>query len=219
MEERHSLALDRARGRAPWRPPSRTGARWCSAGAASWARILGAGAGVMGVVLAFPLLRSLGPQPKKTFDTTDWRTGLLPRRPRRQAGPPGRPRGGRRAHGVPRGLRRGLGRPDHADPRPRPTRHRHPARARDLGAQGVPGVLQDVHPRRMPGGPVRGGDPAVAVPVPPVAVRRRDGRQPGVRARPPSAAAASPHIDSAGLPAWPRPATTSPSGPGFWERS
>ncbi len=37
--------------------------------------ILGAGAGVMGVVLAFPLLRSLGPQPKKTFDTTDWHTG------------------------------------------------------------------------------------------------------------------------------------------------
>ncbi|HEY5026134.1 MAG TPA: Rieske 2Fe-2S domain-containing protein [Acidimicrobiales bacterium] len=37
--------------------------------------ILGAGAGVMGVVLTFPLLRSLGPQPKKTFDTTDWRQG------------------------------------------------------------------------------------------------------------------------------------------------
>lgn len=37
--------------------------------------ILGAGAGVMGVVLAFPLLRSLGPQPKKSLDTTDWRAG------------------------------------------------------------------------------------------------------------------------------------------------
>jgi ubiquinol-cytochrome c reductase iron-sulfur subunit len=37
--------------------------------------ILGAGAGVMGVVITFPLIRSLGPQPKKTFDTTDWRTG------------------------------------------------------------------------------------------------------------------------------------------------
>jgi len=37
--------------------------------------ILAAGAGVMGVVLAFPLLRSLGPQPKKTFETTDWRPG------------------------------------------------------------------------------------------------------------------------------------------------
>ncbi len=37
--------------------------------------ILGAGAAVMGVVITFPLLRSLGPQPKKTFDTTNWRTG------------------------------------------------------------------------------------------------------------------------------------------------
>jgi ubiquinol-cytochrome c reductase iron-sulfur subunit len=37
--------------------------------------ILGAGAAVMGIVITFPLLRSLGPQPKKTFETTDWRTG------------------------------------------------------------------------------------------------------------------------------------------------
>ncbi|HVA02457.1 MAG TPA: ubiquinol-cytochrome c reductase iron-sulfur subunit [Acidimicrobiales bacterium] len=37
--------------------------------------ILGAGAGVMGVVITFPLIRSLGPQPKKTFDTTNWRSG------------------------------------------------------------------------------------------------------------------------------------------------
>src|SRR6202035_5304155 len=37
--------------------------------------ILGAGAGVMGVVLTFPLLRSLGPTPKKSLDVTDWRSG------------------------------------------------------------------------------------------------------------------------------------------------
>jgi quinol---cytochrome c reductase iron-sulfur subunit len=37
--------------------------------------ILGAGAGVMGVVLTFPLIRSLGPQPKKSLDVTDWRSG------------------------------------------------------------------------------------------------------------------------------------------------
>ena len=36
--------------------------------------ILGAGAAVMGVVLAFPL-RSLGPQPKKSLLLTDWRSG------------------------------------------------------------------------------------------------------------------------------------------------
>lgn len=39
--------------------------------------ILGAGAGIMGIVLAFPLLRSLGTVPKDTFDHTNWRTGSL----------------------------------------------------------------------------------------------------------------------------------------------
>ena len=34
--------------------------------------ILGAGAGVMGIVLAFPLVRSLGPQPKKLLEVTNW---------------------------------------------------------------------------------------------------------------------------------------------------
>ncbi|HUY21850.1 MAG TPA: Rieske 2Fe-2S domain-containing protein [Acidimicrobiales bacterium] len=51
--------------------------------------ILGAGAGVMGIVLAFPLLRSLGPQPKKSLDTTNWTKGIqlvdLDERPIHQA--------------------------------------------------------------------------------------------------------------------------------------
>ncbi len=38
--------------------------------------IMGAGAGVMGIVLAFPLLRSLGPQPGKALEGTDWRSGM-----------------------------------------------------------------------------------------------------------------------------------------------
>ncbi len=38
--------------------------------------ILGAGAGVMGIVLAFPLIRSLGPQPKKLLDVTNWALGI-----------------------------------------------------------------------------------------------------------------------------------------------
>ncbi|MHB8681025.1 MAG: QcrA and Rieske domain-containing protein [Acidimicrobiales bacterium] len=38
--------------------------------------LLGAGAGVMGIVLAFPLLRSLGPQPKKGLETTNWKSGM-----------------------------------------------------------------------------------------------------------------------------------------------
>jgi len=37
--------------------------------------ILGAGATVMGVVLGFPLIRSLGPTPKKILDVTNWKTG------------------------------------------------------------------------------------------------------------------------------------------------
>jgi ubiquinol-cytochrome c reductase iron-sulfur subunit len=38
-------------------------------------KILGAAGGVFGIVAAFPLLRSLGPLPKKLFYTTPWRSG------------------------------------------------------------------------------------------------------------------------------------------------
>jgi ubiquinol-cytochrome c reductase iron-sulfur subunit len=38
--------------------------------------LLAAGSGLVGIVLAFPLIRSLGPQPKKTFDGTNWRAGV-----------------------------------------------------------------------------------------------------------------------------------------------
>jgi ubiquinol-cytochrome c reductase iron-sulfur subunit len=37
--------------------------------------LLGAGAGVMGIVLAFPLIRSLGPQPGKSLAVNNWRPG------------------------------------------------------------------------------------------------------------------------------------------------
>jgi ubiquinol-cytochrome c reductase iron-sulfur subunit len=37
--------------------------------------LLGAGMGVFGIVAAFPLLRSLGPLPKKTLDQTNWKRG------------------------------------------------------------------------------------------------------------------------------------------------
>ncbi|MGA2036488.1 MAG: Rieske 2Fe-2S domain-containing protein [Acidimicrobiales bacterium] len=38
--------------------------------------LLGTGAGVMGIVLAFPVIRSLGPkQPGKALDVTDWKAG------------------------------------------------------------------------------------------------------------------------------------------------
>jgi ubiquinol-cytochrome c reductase iron-sulfur subunit len=37
--------------------------------------ILAAGGGAMTIVLGFPLLRSLGPQPKNTLEVTNWRAG------------------------------------------------------------------------------------------------------------------------------------------------
>ena len=95
------------------------------------------GSTAMGIVLLFPLLRSLGPKPAKsekthgpTADslfTTNWRKGsqlvtVDGRKVTRR-----RPRRGRRAHRLPPGLRRLLARPGHPDPpgqqdRRRPTR-------------------------------------------------------------------------------------------------
>jgi ubiquinol-cytochrome c reductase iron-sulfur subunit len=37
--------------------------------------LLAAGSGIMGIVLVFPLLRSLGPKPGKTLDRTNWKAG------------------------------------------------------------------------------------------------------------------------------------------------
>jgi ubiquinol-cytochrome c reductase iron-sulfur subunit len=39
--------------------------------------LFAAGAGLMGIVLAFPLIRSLGPLPKDEFDVSDWRAGTV----------------------------------------------------------------------------------------------------------------------------------------------
>ncbi|HXX91620.1 MAG TPA: Rieske 2Fe-2S domain-containing protein [Acidimicrobiales bacterium] len=38
--------------------------------------LLAAGAAIMGVVLAFPLVRSLGPKPGASLQTTDWKAGM-----------------------------------------------------------------------------------------------------------------------------------------------
>jgi ubiquinol-cytochrome c reductase iron-sulfur subunit len=38
--------------------------------------LLAAGSGIMGIVLAFPLLRSLGPTPGKSLETTNWKAGI-----------------------------------------------------------------------------------------------------------------------------------------------
>jgi ubiquinol-cytochrome c reductase iron-sulfur subunit len=39
--------------------------------------LLASGAGIMGIVLAFPLLRSLGPLPKDAYDVSDWKAGTV----------------------------------------------------------------------------------------------------------------------------------------------
>lgn len=39
--------------------------------------LFAAGAGIMGIVLAFPLLRSLGPLPKDELDVSNWRAGTV----------------------------------------------------------------------------------------------------------------------------------------------
>lgn len=75
VEERHPLAASQAerdalgaaivdRGRLVFRRRGFLGG------------LLGLGGAVMGVVLAFPAIRSLGPLPKKTFDHTHWRRGV-----------------------------------------------------------------------------------------------------------------------------------------------
>jgi ubiquinol-cytochrome c reductase iron-sulfur subunit len=39
--------------------------------------LFAAGAGIFGIVALFPLLRSLGPLPKNSFEVTDWRDGTV----------------------------------------------------------------------------------------------------------------------------------------------
>jgi ubiquinol-cytochrome c reductase iron-sulfur subunit len=39
--------------------------------------LLASGAGIMGIVLAFPLLRSLGPVPKEEYKVSQWKTGSV----------------------------------------------------------------------------------------------------------------------------------------------
>ena len=84
-------------------------------------------------------------------------------------------------------------------------------------------VLQDLHPRRLLGGPVRRRQPAARraaparVPVPPVGLRPARRRQPGRR---PGAALAAPAAASTSTPtatSSPRPTSTARSGPIAWD--
>ena len=115
----------------------------------------------MGVVLAFPLLRSLGPQPKKTFDTTDWKTGsylvdLDGKRIHQADLEVGGsltvfPEGFAGASVDQTMLIRAAPADENIVTLPGP---------RDVGAQGVPRLLEAVHPRRLPGRAVPGDAPS-----------------------------------------------------------
>ena len=87
-----------------------------------------------------------------------------------------------------------------------------------LGLRGHPVLLQDLHPRRLPGRPVRAADPPPALPVPPVDLRpgrRRQGHLRPGRALA-AAAARSPWTSEGYFVA--QSDFTEPVGPSFWER-
>src|SRR6266540_6388799 len=105
------------------------------------------------------------------------------RLPARRRLPHRLPRGRRRQQGrLPGAAHQGPQRPAGAAPRPagRGAR-RHPRR-----------LLEDLHPRRLPGRPVPGGDQVTDLPLPPVPVRRAARLQAVLRPRRPAAAAAPP---------------------------
>ena len=57
-------------------------------------------------------------------------------------------------------------------------------RSADWGYRGDRRLLQDLHPRRLPRGPLRAADPPPALPVPPVDLRRHAGLRRSSSARP-----------------------------------
>ena len=140
--------------------------------------LFAAGSGVLGIVLLFPLLRSLGPKPGHTLFETNWKKGAkLVAIDGRQITVDDLEVGGVLTV-FPRGytgsspdqvilIRLGpqgpFDPPCHLDP---PGPHR-------LDRPGLRGLLEDVHPPGLPGGPLPGADPAAGVPVPSVHLQRQ----------------------------------------------
>ena len=163
------------------------------------------GAGLFGIVAAFPLLRSLGPLPKETFDVTDWRKGSV------LVDSSGRPVtketlvvGGIMTVYPRSQLRYEDGQPYFTDSgqaidqtvliRVSDEPFTTGARARGLDPRRLCGLLQGVHPPGLPRGPLRAGARAARVPVPPVDVQRAQRRRAPVRS-----GAAPTAADAAGL--------------------
>ena len=199
-----------------WRPPWSSGRRWWSSAASCSAASSPSGSGIFGIVALFPLLRSLGPLPGTSLDVTDWRKGSLLVDSNGRSVNKGTLVVGGIMTVYPEGqaehqLRPGR-RPDGAHPGPglQPGHRRGPG---DLGPRGLRGLLQAVHPPRLPGRPLRAAARAVGLPVPPVHVQRAQRGGSPVRPRSPPAARSWPSTSTPTATSGPRPATTRPSGP------
>ena len=193
-----------------------------SSAAASSSRPSASRPAVLGVVLAFPLIRSLGPLPGKTLYKTRLAQGLLPRRHHRSQGQGRRPRGRRLHHRLSRGRHRRRLLPDDAHPR-RPAASGYLPPPPRFASSGRPGrrrlhrLLEGLHARRVPRGPLRGAHKQMLCPCHQSLFDVTDAATPifGPAPRP--------------LPSSPSTSTTTgyfraqdgydePVGPGFWER-
>ena len=137
--------------------------------------LLATGLGIFGIVAIFPLLRSLGPLPGNSLDVTDWRKGtrlvdINGRAVHKDDIQPG---------GILTVYPAGLQHTDNGQAidqtvliRVQSTNLVTQKGRERLGADRVRGVLEDVHPPRLPGRPLRAGARAARLPVPPVDVQR-----------------------------------------------
>ncbi len=152
------------------------------------------------------LLRDLGPLPQTDLRHTVWRKGLRavtlgglrPLTPSRHLDP------GQPDHRHPRGLpgrrqrpREGRRHPDQVRAgraaRPDQLQRRDAGVDDELDGRQHRRLLQDLHPRRLPGRAVRADHPPHPLPVPPVDLRRGERRQRDLRPGGPRAAAAAAH--------------------------
>ena len=160
---------------------------------------LGGALGLFAIPLVLQMVGGLGPLPGNALSTTMWRKGL-----RLMTDPEMLPIKasdvtiGSVFHVMPEGIDK---QPDileqkakaavllmRLDPE-RPQGRQGPR----LGLPGHRGLLQDLHPRRLPGRAVRAADAPPALPVPPVDLRRDAGLQGDLRPGQAAAAAAADH--------------------------
>ena len=178
---------------------------------------LGGALGLFAVPLVLQVAGSLGPMPQKSLSLTFWNGGpsgpgeepeFTPLRLMRD--PENTPikaedvTVGSVFHVLPEGLLRPRAEGGTAvleekakaavlAPPPRRGRSIESREAARLGLPGHRRLLQDLHPRRLPGRPVRAADAPPAVPVPPVDLRRDPGLQGHLRTGEAAAAPAEDH--------------------------